>query len=77
MMKSCVRGRWDLVDEVARVPLKRVLPLDSHKGSVFYDVKKRPSEYVGATYRLSLERAACLQIGRGQPENKTEERKKI
>jgi hypothetical protein len=48
----------DLVDEVAREaePLRMIVPSDPAKGSVHYNPKKRPSEYVVAAYRLCIER---------------------
>ena len=56
---ACIRsafvGKWDLVDEEVREPLRRVLPSDPAKGSVLYDLKKRSSEYVTTTYRLCKE----------------------
>lgn len=61
-VSNAFRGKWKLVHEVAREPLRRVLPPDPTKGCVLYDVKKRPSEYVAATYRLCVERACALAM---------------
>ena len=48
-------GKWELVDLVVREPLQRVVPANPAKGCVVYDMKKRPSEYVAATYRMCRE----------------------
>ena len=41
-MDNAFQGRWDLVDKVAREPQQRVIQLDSAKGFVNYNLKKRP-----------------------------------
>lgn len=41
-----------MVDEKARDALKRVHPGNPAKGSVRYDMRKNPSDYVAATHRL-------------------------
>lgn len=67
---NAFRGRWDLVDEEAREALKRVLPSHPSNASVYLDMKKRPSDYVLATYRLCQERAACKQTAVESSEKK-------
>lgn len=67
---NAFRGRWDLVDEEAREALKRVLPSHPLNASLYYDMKRRPSEYVSATYRLCQERAACQQTTEERSEKK-------
>lgn len=47
------KGRWDLVPESVRMPLREILPERVDSNNVHIDLKKFPSKYVGATYRLS------------------------
>lgn len=56
VVTDAFRGRWDLVKDLdATETLRRVLPSEPAKGSIRYDMKKSPSRYVEATYRLCVE----------------------
>lgn len=63
-----------MVDEKARDALKRVHPGNPAKGSVRYDMRKNPSDYMAATHRLCLERASHLQTGERQEEKQSKKR---
>ena len=54
-------GRWDEVDLTVREPLCRVFPSDPAKQSVIYNMKKNPSRYVSATFRLEKESASTAK----------------
>ena len=67
---NAFRGRWDFVDERVREPLQRAVPSDPANGNVWYDMKKRPSAYVAATFRLCQERKKALKEGSGHVEKR-------
>ena len=54
-VRHAFHGHWDQVDKRVRESLLCSIPHNINQ-NVWYDMKKRPSEYVRATYLLVLER---------------------
>ena len=52
VLNDVFRGRWELVPESIIVALREILS-ERVDSDVYIDLKKFPSKYVGATYRLS------------------------
>ena len=50
VVNDMFKGRWDLIPESTRAPLRTILP---ERVNIYLDLKTNPSKYVRATYRLS------------------------